>query len=120
MIIRPTPESQHRKRHRNPDSALEDCWECQRDRATCRSKISFATREEVDEWVADLNAQRGYTGRVVTRYVCAWCPGWHFKTAKKKVELDRVKRAGRKALIAQRCQAPDIPAVPEPPPAPEG
>jgi hypothetical protein len=90
-----TPERYHADEH--PPCAFADCWFCQRDRACCRSKLRFGTREEVDEWVRELNESRGYAHPVV-RYRCRWCQVWHMKTARDKRSLKRAEKHRRKWL----------------------
>jgi hypothetical protein len=91
----------HRKRHRRPELPVEECWSCQRDRAICRSKISFATWQEASEWVDEFNRTYGYT-KTVVRYRCRWCSGWHMATARTKNQVKRVEKARRKDAVRYR------------------
>lgn len=88
------PEKWHASRHRGE---FESCWYCQRARAHCRSKIRFATREDVDEWVRDRNESSAYV-QPVTRYPCRWCLGYHMTSASGKYQARRAERARRKWL----------------------
>jgi len=90
-------ETWHRKHHPRRNQPIADCWHCQRDRAKCRSKIPFATREEVDAWIDELHRCRNYATPVV-RYRCRWCPHYHYATAVTRVQKRRVEKARRRSL----------------------
>lgn len=88
---------------------MDGCWLCQRDLARCKSKVHrFATREEADLVIAEINTSRGYQGRLVVRYPCAWCPAWHMKTARTPVERRRIERERRRKAVAARLENASI------------
>lgn len=96
-----SPERYHETNHvRRGRGAFEDCWDCQRARAICRSKNRFDTREAADANVKELNESRAYE-RPVVRYRCRWCLGWHMATARGKVGAHRAEKQRRKWLVAQ-------------------
>jgi len=100
---RKKPLTRHREHHINKDAPIEDCWQCGRDRARCRSKLSFDTVAAADAAVSEVNSRRGYAAGVcVTRYPCTWCPNWHMKTARTPIELARVEKARRRELVRER------------------
>lgn len=101
-MTRPAPPDVYHRR--NHHGEFDTCWDCQRARAICRSKIPFDTVEAVDASVKELNEQRGYQ-RPVQRYPCRWCPGWHMKTARKKHDVKRAEKQRRKWLVSRRGSA---------------
>lgn len=101
-----TPERYHDDNHRRRGRGdFEDCWDCQRARAICRSKKRFDSREGADANVKALNESRAYTTPVV-RYRCRWCLGWHMATARGKVRTRRAEKQRRKWLRDQLTPDP--------------
>jgi len=93
-----TPERYHQKNHR--DGAVrpfDGCWHCGRDRATCRSKRRYETREDAEQVVKEINEGEGYVAPV-SRYLCRWCLKWHITHATSKLRARRAERARRKWL----------------------
>lgn len=90
-----SPQRWHEKKHGG--WPFEQCWQCQHDRAVCRSKLRFPTREAVDAAVVAKNEGEGYT-RPVVRYPCRWCGAYHMNTAVRKHERRRAEKQRRKWL----------------------
>lgn len=94
-----SPERYHEENHvRRGRGAFEDCWDCQRAKALCRSKLRFGSWEAADAHAKALNESRAYE-RPVVRYRCRWCLGWHMATARGKVRTSRVEKQRRKWLV---------------------
>jgi hypothetical protein len=89
-----TPEQWHRfKAHRQP---FETCWYCGRERAVCRAKDRYETREDVDVAVEEINSRQQYAEPVM-RYPCRWCNGYHVAHARSARAQKRAVKASRKA-----------------------
>ena len=90
-----SPERHHEDNH--PGPPFEECWRCQRARAICRSKRSFASYVRADEAVREVNERESYASPV-TRYRCRWCLMWHLTTARRKPQVRRMEKQRRKWL----------------------
>lgn len=97
MSTEVTAESPSRRHHQShPGVPMADCWYCQRDQATCRSKIRFADWREARAWVDEYHESRAYAEPWVRRYSCGWCGGQHMTSNLDKHDRKRVEKARRK------------------------
>jgi hypothetical protein len=90
-----SPERYHEDNHLW--SPFEECRRCQRARAICRSKRSYASWAEADVAVREVNERESYASPV-TRYRCRWCLLWHLTTARRTPQRKRMEKQRRKWL----------------------
>jgi hypothetical protein len=94
-----TPLQHHNRRHRKRPEPFETCRRCLFDKAVCEKKIRFHTFVEADEWVLELNMERGWKPPLMSRYRCMWCLGWHMKKARDGRERARAQRVFRNWVL---------------------
>lgn len=88
----------HQRRH--DPGPEEGCWDCGKDQAVCKRKITYPTR--VDAVIARIksNLDKGYES-VIFCYRCRWCDLWHLTSRVPRGMGDRLKKQQRKQLIEQ-------------------
>ena len=98
------PEDYHDRNHVWANGYLpsfEECWECQRQQATCKAKKYYKTFVAANEQALEINVEREWHWQLVRPYRCRYCDGWHLKSARSPGDKKKVEQQRRKWLIAQ-------------------
>lgn len=101
-----TPEQQHRNRHlpSRKEKPLSECWECQRERAICRSKRRLMTHDAVNEEAHRINVETDWQ-RMLIGYACCWCGFYHLTKAKPGTARWKRAEKRRRRWLAEQVSA---------------
>lgn len=96
-----SPEEWHERKHVWANGflpPLDDCWECQRQRAICRGKKVYASFHQAYEAALEINIAKEWRWQLVRPYWCRYCAKHHLKSARSPDDRRKVEQQRRKWL----------------------
>lgn len=94
-----TPEEHHERKHVWANGflpAFNECWQCQRQRAICQSKMVYASFRKAYEAALEINIAKEWRWQLVRPYWCRYCTKYHLKSARSPDDRRKVEQQRRK------------------------